>query len=165
MVRWFEEKLRFVKYRAGSALVLVVVITVLLATVGVMFVMMSRVTQTATSAISDNHELAGAVDVVVNRIGTVLVDDLFGGDANMLNGPGDSAGEDDEYWDYPGPDDPWLASSEPVTDPCSISGYSWLHITDIYQFIGIYAWHAPAGIEKTIDPNYADADGLSLIHI
>jgi len=65
MIERLEQKLRFVKYRAGSALVLVIVITVLLATVGVMFVVMSRLGQVATSAIADNRELSAAVDVVV----------------------------------------------------------------------------------------------------
>ena len=73
------------KCRGGSALVLVVVVTAMLAVVGVMFVMMSRVDSIATSAISENRELSAAVDTVVKRINTVLVDDLFGSDANMLN--------------------------------------------------------------------------------
>ncbi len=170
MVRWFEEKLRFVKYRAGSALVLVIVITVLLATVGVMFVMMARVSQVATSAISDNRELSAAVDVVVNRIHTVLVDDLFGSDDNMFNGPGDSdslaLGDEDEYYDYPGPDDPWLASLEPYE---FAPDYYWGHISDIYGIMGgwdnIFDLEAVIAVEPT-DVNDslfegipADADG------
>ncbi|MHC4676445.1 MAG: hypothetical protein ACYTBZ_28485, partial [Planctomycetota bacterium] len=118
MVGRLEGKLKSVKFRAGSALVLVVVVTAMLAVVGVMFVMMSRVDSIATSAISENRELLAAVDTVVERINTVLVDDLFGGDANMLNGPGDSTslsiGDEDEYYDYPGPDDTWLANLEPL---------------------------------------------------
>ena len=155
MIRRLEEKLKSAQCRAGSALVLVVVVTAMLAVVGVMFVMMSRVDSIATSAISENRELLAAVDTVVERINTVLVDDLFGGDANMLN---DDFGSD-EYWDYPGPDDPWLANLEPVEYPINSGNYYWPHISDIYQFIGIYAWYAPASIEGTTDPNYADADG------
>ena len=168
MVGWFEEKLRFVKYRAGSALVLVIVITVLLATVGVMFVMMARVSQVATSAIADNRELSAAVDVVVNRIHTVLVNDLFGSDDNMFNGPGDSAslalGDEDEYYDYPGPDDPWLASLEPVEDPCSPSGYSWPHISNVSQFqvdFGfLWAYIAEPADANDFVPADADGDGV-----
>ncbi|MCP4712758.1 MAG: hypothetical protein GY869_29370, partial [Planctomycetes bacterium] len=85
-----EKKSGSVKCPSGSALVLVIVITVLLATVGVMFVMVSRVSQLTTSAISDNRELTGAVDVIVNRINTVLVEDLFGsedGEQHLFAGP------------------------------------------------------------------------------
>lgn len=172
MIRRLKEKLRFVKYRAGSALVLVIVITVLLATVGVMFVMMSRLGQVATSAIADNRELSAAVDVVVNRIHTVLVDDLFGGDDNMFNGPGDSnsitfIGDEDEYYDYPGPDDPWLANLEPYE---FAPDYYWGHISDIYGIMGVLGWDVPADIVALIglppDVNdslwegvLADADG------
>ncbi|MHC4501223.1 MAG: hypothetical protein ACYS21_19170, partial [Planctomycetota bacterium] len=163
MVGRLEGKLKSAKCRAGSALVLVVVVTAMLAVVGVMFVMMSRVDSIATSAISENRELLAAVDTVVKQINTVLVDDLFGGDANMLNGPGDSTslsiGDEDEYWDYPGADDTWLANLEPVEYPINSGNYRWWHISDIYQIMGIYGWYAPAGIVGTTDPNYADADG------
>jgi hypothetical protein len=130
-----EGKLKSAKYRAGSALVLVVVVTAMLAVVGVMFVMMSRVDSIATSAISENRELSAAVDTVVERINTVLVDDLFGGDDNMLN---DDSGSD-EYWDYPGPNDAWLANLEPEVydngtplDP-NDDIYYWSHVTDLYS--------------------------------
>jgi len=177
MVRRLDEKSCSVKRKAGSALVLVIVITVILATVGVMFVMMSRVSQTATSAISDNRELAGAVDVVVNRIQTVLVDDLFGSDANMFNGLGDSTGQPDEYTDYPGPDDPWLASLEPLyysdngtpADPTD-DRCRWRRISDIYRVMRGSSWDYAANVDVMIakdnDANdfwkldgIADADG------
>jgi len=177
MVRRLEEKFGSVKAPAGSALVLVIVITVILATVGVMFVMMSRVSQTATSAISDSRELVGAVDMVVNRIQTVLVNDLFGSDANMFNGPGDSTGQPDEYYDYPGPDDPWLANLEPVQvsgqatpDPCD-DIYGWLQVSNIVPDICIAMglpvnWPLIAEIAEPSDANdfwkldgIADADG------
>jgi len=161
MIRRLEEKLKSVKCRAGSALVLVIVITVMLAVVGVMFVMMARVDSIATSAISDNSQLAAAVDTVVERINTVLVDDLFGSDANMLNGPGDSTnlsvGDEDEYWDYPGPDDPWLANLEPYE--FGPGDYRWRHISDIYEVMWGYAWDVSAHIVQPTDANDADADG------
>ena len=50
----------------------------------------------------------------------------------------DSSGTD-EYWDYPGDDDPWLASLEPeVFDDGGTPGdptddiFYWRHITDLY---------------------------------
>ncbi len=169
MVRKLEKKSRPVAPHAGSALVLVIVITVLLATVGVMFVVMARLSQSATSAISDNRELSAAVDVVVNRIQTVLVDDLFGADDRMFNGPGDSNsvafGDEDEYYDYPGPDDPWLANLEPYE--FAPGDYYWPHISDIYGIMGIFGWYVPADIaveppdvnDLLFEGVLADADG------
>jgi len=193
MIRRLEEKLRFVKYRAGSALVLVIVITVLLATVGVMFVMMARVSQVATSAIADNRDLSAAVDVVVNRIQTILVQDLFGNriypsaDVHLFAHSTDPCGRPNysnlnivnEPWDAPTTtfpvtgfrDDPWLASLEPVEDPCSISGYSWPHISDLYGSAGHLTgsfphFGIPLWLQAKIDPAHdandfviADADG------
>ncbi|MHC4160162.1 MAG: hypothetical protein ACYSSO_13910, partial [Planctomycetota bacterium] len=53
---------------AGSALIMAVVLTSLLALVGVLFVMVARVDRIATSAISENRELNFAVETVVAKI-------------------------------------------------------------------------------------------------
>ena len=66
----------------GSALILTVVLTSLLAIVGVLFVMASRVDKMATSAISDTKELGLAVDTVVAKISRLLVQDVPGVDPN-----------------------------------------------------------------------------------
>ncbi len=83
--------------RRGSVMILVVVVTVLLAVVGVMFVMVARVGEMETSSVIDSSDLDAAVDSVVHRIHTVLAEDLFGTDKEMLNG-----GEDPVQ---PGPDE------------------------------------------------------------
>lgn len=105
--------------RSGSALILVVVVTVLLAVVGVMFLMISRAGETQSGAVVQSKDLSAAVDTVVNRINDVLVDDLFGQklanpsnlaswkrDEAMLNGgtaPVDKLNVfSDEPWDIPG---------------------------------------------------------------
>ena len=72
----------------GSALILTVVLTSLLAIVGVLFVMVSRVDRMATSAISENQELNLAVETVVAKISQELILDVPG-----------VAGQ--EYYDYP----------------------------------------------------------------
>lgn len=69
---------RYQQKYAGSALILVVVVTVLLAVVGVMFLMASRAGETETGAIVQAKDLDAAVDTVVSRINDVLVEDLFG---------------------------------------------------------------------------------------
>ena len=88
-------------FSVGSALILAVVLTSLLAIVGVLFVMVARVDRIATSAISENKELNFAVETVVAKISQELVLDV----------PGVAA----EYQDYPGPEDRWLANLEPYT--------------------------------------------------
>jgi len=183
MIRRLEEKLKSVKCRAGSALVLVIVITVMLAVVGVMFVMMARVDSIATSAISDNSQLAAAVDTVVERINTVLVDDLFLGDGTgpeqHLLAHSTAVGDRPDYsefdiinepWDAPLStlpsigfgDDPWLASLEPVRvfgegTPANPSDdiYRWLHISDIYEIFPFFgvAPWLPAVIDPAYDAN------------
>jgi hypothetical protein len=63
-----NKKLSRKAFPVGSALILTVVLTSLLAIVGVLFVMISRVDRMATSSISENKELNLAVDTVVAMI-------------------------------------------------------------------------------------------------
>ena len=106
------------RIRTGSALILVVVLTSLLAIVGVMFVMVARVDRIATSAISENKTLDYAVEAVIARISQELVLDV----------PGVAGAE---YYDYPGQWDRWLASLEPHKD----GGYKWRQISDVTGFL------------------------------
>ncbi len=83
----------------GSALILVVVVTVLLAVIGVMFLMTSRVSEMETVAVTDQRDVNAAVETVIGRIHEVLVADLFGGDNDIINA--EIANLDaDEQWDY-----------------------------------------------------------------
>jgi hypothetical protein len=95
-----ERKFSGDAFSAGSALILAVVLTSILAIVGVLFVMMARVDKVATSAISENRELGLAVETVIARISQELVSDIPG-----------VAGQ--EYYDYPDVNNIWLASLEP----------------------------------------------------
>ena len=101
----------------GSALILAVVLTSLLAIVGVLFVMATRVDKMATSAISEMKGLDFAVETVINEISQEL----------LLDVPG-IAGE--EYYDYYDANDPWLASLQPYQ---SGGDYYWQQITDLYN--------------------------------
>jgi hypothetical protein len=103
---------------AGSALIMAVVLTSLLALVGVLFVMVARVDRIATSAISENRELNFAVETVVAKISLELVLDI----------PGVTA----EYQDYPGPEDRWLANLEPYE---SGGDYYWRQISDVTGYL------------------------------
>jgi len=100
--------------RKGSALILTVVLTTLLATLGVLFVLLSRIDKIAASATSENRQLNFAIDTVVAKISQELVLDVPG-----------VAGQ--EYHDYPGPEDRWLASLEPNDNRM------WPQISDVYN--------------------------------
>ncbi len=85
----------------GSALILTVVLTSLLALVGVLFVMASRIDKMATTAAAQSRELTCAADTVLTEINRALVQDV----------PLFSTGQ--EYYDYPDDLNPWLADLEP----------------------------------------------------
>lgn len=121
----------------GSALILTVVLTSLLAIVGVLFVMVSRVDKMATSSISESKELDLAVDTVVTKISQELALDVPG-----------AAGQ--EYYDYPGANDAWLASFEPYRDVNDY--YKWLHISDVYNRLG-----PDLQLLAEVVPDYQDA--------
>ncbi|MBN1124240.1 MAG: hypothetical protein JXA82_04470 [Sedimentisphaerales bacterium] len=135
------------KHKPGSALILVVVLTVLLSLIGVLFVMVSRLGEMGTSTIQDEHDIDAGVQAVVQRIETVLVDDLYGKDRRA------SLGEAQEYnnivinepFDIPGMMDPdkggdlWLADIEPemetgagTPEDLTDDFFVWRHITDLY---------------------------------
>jgi len=103
--------------QAGSALILAVVLTSLLAIIGVLFVLVSRVDKMATSSLSENQELNLAVDTIVAQISQELTLDVPG-----------VAGQ--EYYDYPDVNDTWLASLEPYRDG---TVYRWRQISDVYN--------------------------------
>ncbi|MHC4622101.1 MAG: hypothetical protein ACYTEQ_30560 [Planctomycetota bacterium] len=74
----------------GSALILAVVLTSLLAIIGVFFVLVARVDQTATMAVVQNRDLDLAVETVLSKICEELVLDVPG-----------AGGPAEEYYDYP----------------------------------------------------------------
>ena len=145
-----ERKFAGSVFSGGSALILTVVLTGMLAIVGVLFVMMARVDKVATSAISENRELGLAAETVIARISQELVSDIPG-----------VAGQ--EYYDYPDPCNVWLASLEPYE--FAASDYRWRQISDVYKFFGSAAWDLPAVVVPDYqDPCigfelFADADG------
>lgn len=132
------------KFPVGSALILTVVLTSLLAIVGVLFVMVARVDKIATSAISENKELNFAVETVVAKISGELVLDVPG-----------LAGQ--EYYDYPDVNNLWLANLEPYRQG---GDYYWWQISDVYDRLGAQA----QALQAEIIPDYQDvavmAEGL-----
>ncbi len=121
--------------KVGSALILTVVLTSLLAIVGVLFVMMSRVDKIATSAVSESRELNFAVDTIVAKISEELILDVPGVDKA-------------EYYDYPGSQDKWLAGLEPHS---SGGNYYWRQISDVTGYLAGYT----TDIQAKVLPEYA----------
>lgn len=101
----------------GSALVLAVVLSTLLAIVGILFLMTARVNQMGTAAISENKELEYAIDTAIADISQKLALDVPG----YVN-------PTEEYYDYPDVNNPWLASLEPYK---AGSNYYWRQVSDI----------------------------------
>ena len=99
-----KNKLFNLRADSGSALILTVVLTSLLAVIGVMFVLVTRVDKISTSAITENKELNLAVDTVIAKISQQLILDVPHNDPCRLP---------QEYYDYPyhsvhpGPDATW----------------------------------------------------------
>jgi len=116
-----NKKFRRDTFYGGSALILAVVLTSLLAVIGVLFVMVTRIDKIGTSAISENKELDFAVETVIAKISQQLALDVPGAGA--------------EYQDYPGPEDKWLASLEPYK---SGSNYYWRQISDVTGYLAGY---------------------------
>jgi len=115
---------------AGSAIILTVVLTSILAIIGMMFIMIARVDRMATSNISENKELNYAVESVVTKISQELVSDV----------PGMPKGID--YYDYPDVNNAWLANIEPYlydnnSTPTDINDdkYNWRQISDVTGYI------------------------------
>lgn len=102
---------------SGSALILTVVLTSLLAIMGVLFVMAARLDKMGATATSESRELDFAVDTVVAQISEVLAADV----------PGVS--DDQEYYDYPDANNLWLADLEPSQD--ADGSYYWRQISNL----------------------------------
>jgi hypothetical protein len=141
--------------RSGSAIILAIVLTTLLAILGVLFLLSSRVDSVATSAVGDNQDLKLAVDTVVSQISK-----------NLANGvPGvviDPCLPPPAYYDYPDPcTDFWLACLEPYQFG---SNYFWRQTSDIYGVLGLASQNVIAEILPDYNNTFgnytaADADG------
>lgn len=137
--------------RSGSALILVVVVTVLLAVLGVMFLMVTRAAELETGAVIQSKDLDSAVDTVVAKINDTLVEDLFVGnsfDPNAHDAP---------------IDDPWLCDLEP--DWSSGVPPQWDHPSDLYATLGFPAVPLTPQISSNTTgvllPADADGDGVT----
>ncbi|NLH17967.1 MAG: hypothetical protein GX455_15435 [Phycisphaerae bacterium] len=132
--------------RSGSAMILVVVLTVLLSLIGLMFVLASRIEQATSASANVDRDLSAGVDAVVDRIEKVLVDDLFGAkrQARLCSGASENmpgtAVKYNERYDAAGNDDPWLMSINPgwsevnTVSPDDLRNdiVTWSNVSDLY---------------------------------
>ncbi|HBG78048.1 MAG TPA: hypothetical protein DDW84_04255 [Phycisphaerales bacterium] len=163
-----EKKANLKSGKVGSALIMTVVLTVLLAIVAVMFVMVARMDSASTSNIVDSKTLDNAAKSIIEIIGKELV----------LDTPGVA---NQEYQDYPDVNDAWLANIEPYTTDGT--NYYWRQISDVTGYLKDRTFQTrdvlvrPSGstvvkdypkieivettglLEDTIDNANADADG------
>jgi predicted DNA-binding ArsR family transcriptional regulator len=115
----------------GSALILTIVLTSLLAIVGALFIIGSRVDRIASSSITDSRDMNLAVETILARLSQELVEDVPG-----------VAGQ--EYYDYPDHKDEWLASLEP----------------DVNENNGEYMWRQTSKIPKLGKSNFDNSNVL-----
>lgn len=102
--------------RPGSALLLVLVVTVLLSVIGILFVMVTRLRDITSSNVADSRDLESGVEAVVEQINKALVNDM--NDVFVKNlPPFDATGSD-----------PWLASLEP-----DATNWKWPVITNLFN--------------------------------
>ena len=143
--------------RRGSALILAVALTSLLAIIGVLFVLAARIDKMAASATTDNRELSLAIDTVLAEVDDALISDVPG------------IGSNQEYYDYPDANNAWLANAEPYQSVTGNASYSWRQISNVAGLpaasarsvhIRLVGEREPIKLDdpNTTDTN-ADADG------
>ena len=134
--------------RRGAALILVIVVTVLLAVIGVMFLMVSRLSEMETAAVANSRDLDAGVEAVVGQINQVLIDS----DTKPVS------------YDFGSNYLPWLASLEPVWSDAGPDGatgtvasvtddiYKWPKVTDLWGTLQDLYVHSLSGV-RWIDPD------------
>lgn len=137
-----EKKINLKAAKVGSALIMTVVLTVLLAIVAVMFVMVARMDSASTSNIVDSKTLDNAAKSIIEIIGKELVLDTPGVALKAGLLPKSDYPQYYDYQDYPDVYDAWLANIEPYLysdngTPADTSDdiYKWRQISDITGYL------------------------------
>jgi hypothetical protein len=158
---------QFESGRKGSALIMTMVLTVLLAIIAVMFVAVARMDRAATSNIADNKMLESAAKSITEIISTDLINDTPG-----------VTHDRDKYYDYPDPCNTWLASLEPFDSGSGV--YKWRQISDVNGYLKRKGFSTnnvgvkPFGLSTTVyvrdypefkvdsDGRFLNTDGITL---
>ncbi|MGE4285889.1 MAG: ComEA family DNA-binding protein [Phycisphaerae bacterium] len=83
--------------KKAAVLIYVLVIMTVMASIALSMLALARIGKLRSDVAGRDSRLDYATDFVIEKIGIEISDDLFGG----------------EFYDYPGAEDPWLASIEP----------------------------------------------------
>jgi hypothetical protein len=126
-----EKKLKSGKI--GSALIMTVVLTVLLAIVAVTFVLVARMDSAATGNVSDSKSLDNAAKSIIDIIGKELVFDTPGVAEKAGIAKNNNTQQYFDYQDYPDVNDAWLASIEPYRNDAN--EYRWRQISDVTGYL------------------------------
>jgi hypothetical protein len=148
---------QFVRSQNGSALIMTIVLTVLLAAVAVMFLAVARMDKASTSNITQSKMLDAAAESILAIINKELVYDTPGV-AKMTDCNDETKyPQYFDYKDYPDPCDPWLASAVPYCDANSWKdkdAYKWRQISDITGYLAAHNFPTrnikvkPVGLNK-----------------
>ncbi len=145
---------RHIAISRGSALILTVVLTSLLAIVAVLFLMVVRIDRMGTTAVAANRELDFALDTVLALINEDLVADVPDADGTQ------------EYYDYPDQRNAWLADLEPRRFPPDPNLLCWQQISNVGGVLAGSTRNVVIGLVGERDPvnlgtsgATADADG------
>ncbi len=148
---------QFVRSQNGSALIMTIVLTVLLAAVAVMFLSVARMDKASTSNITQSKMLDAAAESILAIINKELVYDTPGVAKIAGLDPNDYPQYFD-YKDYPDPCDPWLASAVPYCDAnawTNKDAYKWRQISDITGYLAAHNFQTrkikvrPVGLSTT----------------
>jgi hypothetical protein len=125
----------------GSAFILMIVLTSLLAIIAVMFMLSARMQKFSTSSMQDSKALDFAVETVVSKVSEQIAKDVPGNFITEVNNPpAPLRTYYQEYYDYPSydpnnfHDDRWLANLEPeYVDVNGVSLIGFRHISDVFD--------------------------------
>ena len=138
--------------KLGSALIMTMVLTVLLAIIAVMFVAVARMDRASTSNIADNKSL----DLAAKSITEIICKDI------TKDIPGMTGYDPNKYCTYPDANHLWLASLEPYLSridgsyvpPYKI--YRWRQISDVTNFLKTNGFEVN---DVNADPQYGSGPG------
>ena len=139
------------RHERGTVLILCVALLVILGMLASGFVILAHANKSSSRALgrADNFEQVRQISLAY--VQALLLEDLVGDDGIFLNN--DPPGSNDEAYDAPGADDPWLASHWDST----FGG--WLFLTNItgdstYAYVNV----RPADLSADLE-NCTDTDG------
>jgi len=163
--------------RRGSVLLLVAAVLILVFVLGLMVMEIARLDRVSTNNLSVAQDMDMVYDMTLSRLRAVLKDDLGIDDNDTPNdltddtffaADTDDDGENEKPFDYPGPLDPWLASTLPEDDGSATP--TWGQVSRVTEHFsdnsttqsGVQARDVTT-LSASQDQIFADADGDGIV--